>query len=479
MRLVHFKSKKAKLFWNNRDITHLFRDANKKLERVTFAWQARSGEIFQVVARSPDSSLPKGRSQFEFYIDGISFAQLPLPSDLGTETSGQEIPLVPSTRSNEDRQDYAGPLHSRSLSSLGNGSSPVSVDPPETPREPQHLPGNLDFRLAMVGLSPSTDEVVDELQSDLYSSTIDTLRTRITECIPQTEEMVSRAIMNAFFSDDDSLQSQESFSEDSTEHFFEHSMQLEADAVVQAYEWVNQSGRGIPDVTERLDFLQKQIDSVMAEIRRGRLSAGDACQHLISVACVLGLEVNPTSENTTILLVGLDPRATEEDLSAKLKVYGEIATASASETAGYGLCRYCYPASVGLATEASARAEIVIQGRTTQALSLSTVASVSAKSLESRSSPLQQEALSFDDPDDDFSFGSQCDGSLGQMSPIRDVVTATFVMQPEKSGCLDDGTMEQLMIKSPDACSNNRDRSTVSTLDSDSETGLYGSVRYE
>lgn len=431
-----------------------------------------------MIARSPDGSLPQGRSQFEFYIDGISFAQLPLPSDLGTETSGHEIPLVSSFRSNEDRQDYAEALHSRSSSNVGNGSSPVSVDAPETPTEPQHQPGNLDFRLAMVGLSPSTNEVVDELQSDLYSPTIDTLRTRITECIPQTEEMVSRAIMNAFFSDDDSLESQESFSEDSTDHFFEHSMQLEADAVARAYEWVNSTDRGIPDVTKRLDFLQKQIDSVMAEIRRNRLSAGDACQHLISVACVLGLEVNPTSENTTILLVGLDPRAAEEDLSAKLKMYGEIATAAASETVGYGLCRYCYPASVGLATEASARAEIVIQGRATQALSLSTVASVSAKSLESRSSPLQ-EALSFDDQDDDFSFESQCGGSLGQVSPMRNIVSATFVMQPEKSGCLDDGNMEQLMIKSPDGCSNNRDRSTVSTLDSDSETGLYGSVRIE
>jgi len=49
------------------------------------------------------------------------------------------------------------------------------------------------------------DAIQDELHSDLYSPVLESLRLQITTSLPQTEEMVSRAIMNAFFRDSSSL----------------------------------------------------------------------------------------------------------------------------------------------------------------------------------------------------------------------------------------------------------------------------------
>lgn len=510
VRLVQFpRSKKARLYWNNKNITHLFRDASRKLDKVTFAWQARSGEIFQVIARS--NPVPQGKSQFSFYIDGVIFANLRQSKELGADqTSGSEEDLEPHhhgyevelTSSGEGRgpgesrhQGLVGTLHSRTLSVSvsGEGGGPalgvgVDVDgvdecAQQAPSEPQHGPGNLDFRLSMVGLSPPSNEVVDELRSDLYSPTIDALRTKITECIPHTEELVSRAIMNAFFSDDDSIASQDSLSQCSFEEdFFDHSIQLEADAVVKAYAWVNggEFGTSTPDKSERMEFLQRQINAVFGQIRREKLSELEACQLLYSVACVLGLEVNTTLENTTVLLVGLDQKCTPEDLST-LKVYGEIATAAASTAVGYGLCRFCYPASVGLVTQASDRSEIFVHGRVTQAFSLMTIASISAMSFDSKRIPLET-TLSIDD---DYRLGNQlnCDeGTAEQGLTAREGVTtstARFVLNSENHGCVTVGnSIEQLILKSTEVCASTR---TVSTLDSDSETGtgVYGAVRYE
>jgi len=487
------RSRKTRIFWNKRNITHLFRDANHKLDKISFAWQARRGDVFQVIVRSGD--VPQGKAHFEFYIGGIGFAQLPLLGELGRNVftvQGEEVAKEPeeyevplSSPSGEARgpqeSSCQGPLFTRTLS--GGAESSVSAlsggavsgcddsaATPLSPGSPQHGPGSLGFRLSMAGLSPSVNEVVDELdelQSDVYSLTIEVLRTRITELIPKTEEMVSRAIMNAFFSGDSSS-GPDSFSDSTpSDHFFEHSLQLEANAVAAAYAWISASSDyGAADLTERFEFLQEKINGVMVAVRRENLSAPDACQLLVNVALVLGLEVNTAVENNTVLLVGLDPCATEEELFAKLKIYGEIDTAAVSHTAAYGLCRYCYPASVGLATQASENGDIRVCGRITQALSLTAIAKLSSMSLEgaSRLVQLLKPTLSIDSADSFIRLGEQ-----ESFAKASEEVSTTFMMHSENSGRFTSGQeINQAMNMATKASASSR---TVSTLDSDSERG--------
>jgi hypothetical protein len=329
------RSKKARIYWNNRNITHLFSEGNRRLEKVSFAWQARSGEIFQVTAQS-DQNAPKGENQFGFSIDGHRFEALPRMDQLGEEQDApvrREKRCPPEAIHPEDAESIL------SLSSHGENDSGGNAEHEKEQIGEHPEPADLGFRLSMVGLSPGHgDEVVDELRSDLYSSTIDLLRNRITKCIPQTEEMVSRAVINAFFSDDESHSTNDSVSESFSDHTFYHAVQFEADAMRAAYVWVKQNQPSFVDVNDELvmEFLQKQVDAVLLQVRRDRLSAIEACQVLISVACVLGLDVTAPGENTTVVLLGLDKATTEEDLASVMKKCGEINSAAVSSLGGLG-----------------------------------------------------------------------------------------------------------------------------------------------
>lgn len=341
VRLVRFpRTRKARIYWNKRDITHLFGDANRKLNQLTFAWQARSGEIFRVTSTLGHGS--RRNLQSGFFVDGQEFNNLVTWSELGQHyrnvASGTEESRCPSEG-----------LHSRELEfhSSAIESEADSGTVPDLRPEQEVTPANQNFRLSMVGLSPGPgDEVVDELRSDLYSPTIEVLRSQITQCIPQTEEMVSRAIINAFFSEDnDSRASSDSLLSESTSDHFLGPIQFEVDAISQAYDWLraNQSLTAFAEQQEhKLEFLQTQIDAVMLEVSRDRLTATEACQMLLSVACVLGVDVNPLHENTTVLLMGLGKGATETELVSELKWYGEISAAAVSSDGSIGRYTMCF-----------------------------------------------------------------------------------------------------------------------------------------
>lgn len=333
------KSKKVRIYWNGRNITHLFREASRKEDQLAVAWQARSGEIFQVASGS--NSSPQGKPQYDFFIDGRSFSSLPSVAELGAAAFG----LARDERRSPVDECCAEKIEVCSLGyEVSEASSGVVPELEEGHGEEaifEEAPAGQNFRLSMAGLTPSRpgDEVVDELRSDLYSSTIEVLRNQITECIPETEELVSRAVINAFFSgDDESRTSHDSISESFSEPF-PGAIHFEVDSMSQAYEWLrlNRNHALRPDHKERkLEFLQKQVDAVMLEIRRERLSANEACQILFSVACVLGLVVNPVLENTAIVLVGLGKGAKDNDLHSELKWYGEISAAAVSEDGDIG-----------------------------------------------------------------------------------------------------------------------------------------------
>jgi hypothetical protein len=179
-------SGKIRVYWNSSEITRYFRqrhlptDSNN--QTVEFSWTTRSDEVIRIVG-SVDNSLSDDSIQFNLFVDGINFKDLCTVAQLGRRF-GQR----PDQRS---PQDATG-----SQRSLDSSLATNDVEADQSSELEQ------GFRLSMVGFNSMTsgeDEINDELHSDLYSNSLTSLRNQIVSCLPQTEEMVSRAIMNAFF----------------------------------------------------------------------------------------------------------------------------------------------------------------------------------------------------------------------------------------------------------------------------------------
>jgi hypothetical protein len=320
------KSGKTRVYWNKRNISRLFRDGNRS-GMVEFAWKTRTGENLQIVAHS---EARPGVTQYDLVVNGTSFFKLPNVSQLGLSQSRESL----------DEPELCSPNFLQRLDSISVLSA--LSDLPSGDLMEEGSPEALGFRLSMAGLNSGLeDEIVDELHSDLYSPGIESLRHQITECLPQTEEMVSRAIINAFFCDSDSQQSFDSSLSDATTVLDPY--QTEANAVWEAYEWVglNVEYAPRPDAQElALSFMQKQIDDIFLHIRNDKLSSDAASRILLSVGAVLGLKFANSIPMDTIILDGLPSETTAEDLNQMLCSYGQLECTAVVKGPGFALCRF-------------------------------------------------------------------------------------------------------------------------------------------
>jgi hypothetical protein len=228
--------------------------------------------------------------------------------------------------------------------------------------------------LSMAGLNSGLDDdaIVDELHSDLYSPGIESLRHQITECLPQTEEMVSKAIIHAFFCDSDSQQSCDSSLSDATMELDPY--QIEANAVWQAYEWVglNVEYAPRPDAQElALSFMQKEIDDIFLHIRNDKVSSDAASRILLSVGAVLGLKFANSIPMDTIILDGLPLDTTSDDLHQILCSYGQLECTAVVKDSGFALCRFLDEDATTRVIEDAQKDRLVIAGATPSVIALS------------------------------------------------------------------------------------------------------------
>jgi hypothetical protein len=343
------KSGKTRVYWNKRNISRLFRDGSRS-GMVEFAWKTRTGENLQIIAHS---EARPGVTQYDLVVNGTSFSKMPNVSQLGVSQSRECSPNF------LQRLD--------SISVLSALSDHPSVDLME-----ESSPEALEFRLSMAGLNSGLDDaIVDELHSDLYSPGIESLRHQITECLPQTEEMVSKAIIHAFFCDNDSQQSCDSSLSDATMALDPY--QTEANAVWQAYEWVglNVEYAPRPDAQElALSFMQKQIDDIFLHIRNDKLSSDAASRILLSVGAVLGLKFANSIPMDTIILDGLPLDTTSEDLHQILCTYGQLECTAVVKDSGFALCRFFDEGATVRVIEDAHKDCLVIAGATPSIIAL-------------------------------------------------------------------------------------------------------------
>jgi len=328
--LWSLRSGKTRILWNQTDISNYFVDKKQRDDMVHFTWKTPAGETLQIVAHADEL---KGQAQYELLVDGVSFSHFPTVAELGARDSSPVDSQVTQGPQHElpegmERVEVSiDDLHEPSdLGSVGEDLSPSTDD--------------ADFRLAMVGLNPCSDcQVVDELHSDLYSPMLESLRRQVVDFLPQLEDIISRAIMHAFFVDTDSQEQDHVFSSSSLSETDPD--QIEVNTLWEAYQWMNghnfeKNGEGDP----RLSFMQKTIDSLFVLVRKEDILPAQAARIILSVACLLRLKFANSMLSDTVVFLDMEKRTSEDDLHARLIAYGTPKAVAVAPCRGFGFCRF-------------------------------------------------------------------------------------------------------------------------------------------
>jgi hypothetical protein len=296
-------SGKARVFWNGSNISH-FLPLRRYAEKIDISWESRSGERFRIAASKSPGMFG---SQYDFLIDDTSIFSLCHVSELAP------VVLI------EDRMDTCV------------RSDPGNDTLSEGHMEYDDIPAqNLDFRLSMAGFTPSSelqDSLVDDLTPTSFTNVLESLRRFVTGLIPNSEDMVSRAIINALSEEQFATQCFSWESTSSLESSTPICLQIEANCILDTMDWINLNVQYAPrpDVEyQKRAFMQKQMTSVFTNALQGRLEEASATRILSDIATLLGVTTNTTIPRETLILKDLDKSTTVETVIVALCVFGEI-----------------------------------------------------------------------------------------------------------------------------------------------------------
>lgn len=339
-------SGKTRVYWNGTNISHYFRQ-DQIFEEVNFSWQARSGETFNIVALEKS---PAEGPQYDLLVDGKSFFSFPRISQLRAANSddvASDISLASS---------FGGEITSTEAMTEDADDVFVRYYASSDPLARKQTP-DINSPSSVIRYS-----LEDELTSELFSNNLESLRNRTTSLIPGVEDIVSRAIINAFSED---RSSSSSFSSCSFESNVICPIHIESNVIWDTLSWlehnVNYAPR--PDVEEhkRL-FLQKQTDTIFTLVRKESLTEDEAIRILCNIAALLGLEINGSHRRDTILIQRIKNHVDEEDVVCSLGVFGDVVAAHVSRMRKFGICRFRDEASAAKALLACATGTFKMNG---------------------------------------------------------------------------------------------------------------------
>lgn len=318
------KSGKARILWNGQDVSTLFplnSQQRRPMSTLDFAWRSGRGATFRALVHANPIGV---KNQYEFFIDGASlstmasrdesFRRRMIEAKLEASPFNDGIPVDDDIPTRIDRAvslDFAGSCGEMS----GNGGNELEQQ----------------SRLVAAGFACKND-MKDELRSELYSSTLDFLRDEVSSCVPAAEEMVSRAIINAFSEDHDSDTSNDSFALQSDGYL--KPAEVEAEVLGETFEWLKWSRDFIHffDLYARkLEYMQKHVDLMVSHVRHDRLKVSVASQMMHRVATILKLEVTRQPVTDTIMFGNLNSLTTTRDLLDAMRQYGEVVYAAVSK----------------------------------------------------------------------------------------------------------------------------------------------------
>lgn len=352
------KSGKTRLVWNGADVTNLF-TPRVSPEMVEISWMTQMGISLRVVAHAEEID---GVNQYDLFVDTDSFFGFPALDELLPHESAPERDEKLASSFSDFEARYES--QQEALSDAGSGANFCPIPT-----------ADVGFRLSMVGLNAVADishnEIKDELHSELYSPMLESLRSQISEYLPQLEDEVSRAIINAFYVDPDATQ--DSISATSSSSSLESALttsnadpyQVEADALRETYEFVAANRKKLSSSDDCCDlyhtYMQKRIDSVFVKVRNDELKPEQATRILLSIASVLRLKFAKPMPRDTVVFTGLSTSVTAEDLYKAIIPYGCVsATAVASGAHGFGYCRFEDTVSAAMLDQANRRRQFQV-----------------------------------------------------------------------------------------------------------------------
>jgi hypothetical protein len=310
------KSGKVKLVWNGKDLSRLVSFTFMHMPNnlfLEFEWVIPSGSTFRGIAHAFPN---RAKHQYELFIDGTAISLL-FPLEILVEKLRNKIENARKT--NDDQR-----------SQCEDEAARVNADILECcDVDDNFVDSKVECSLVSSGISKGVT-CEDALRSDLYSSTLDLLRETLSSCVPYTEEMISRAIIYAF-SDDSGTDLTAEFK--GTEHTLDVGV-VEADALGESLAWLqwNQDSIAVADLQDRkMEFLRKQVEWMVFQVRHSRLDALLASQILHRVATVLNLKLTKQPSSDTLLIWNLKPSTLTQDLKEALKEYGKITGVAVSK----------------------------------------------------------------------------------------------------------------------------------------------------
>jgi hypothetical protein len=262
-----------------------------------------------------------GGQQYELYIAERSFFSLPSASEFLAMRRSESRDVVRVTPDKTPNR--------RTLERDGVGAvSEMSIEEEEAfPEVPQDMHQRHD-----ISSSCTEEDSEDALRSDMYSSSLDALRGEMTNAVPELDEMMSRAIVYAYSEDHESLGSC-SIANDSLGSFATQDeldpAETEADALCETYEWMkwsslHEESSVLYDL--KLEFMRKQVQSMVAHARHDRLSPHAASTIMIGMAAILNFKLARKMQQSTVILTGMRMDITTREVYLALSTFGEIQT---------------------------------------------------------------------------------------------------------------------------------------------------------
>jgi len=319
-------SNKVNIFWNKRNISHYFPE-KWVAGKIDVCWESMSGEKFRIMAHeSPIRSTP----QYDFFIDGISIFSLPHVSELSRTT----IMFENSVR----YEDLSETSMDSTCSSEGvTGYNNDNREPPD-----------MGFRLSLAGFSPC-DPLDDDLTASYsFANILEYLREFVTSLIPNSEDMVSRSIINALSEDKSVCEHHSRIFWDSSSSIGsieQKPTQIEANILYETTEWANLHllFSPQPDVQEQKRlFLQKQMNNVFVHARHQRLTEEIAARILLDIASLLDFPICSSfkRERDTIIFRDLKNDTNLDALSGTVVAFEELREMGIASNRTFAFCRF-------------------------------------------------------------------------------------------------------------------------------------------
>jgi len=378
-------SNKIKVFWNKTNSSHLLRE-KRTTGKVHISWESRSGEKFQILAHEskPEKKTKSSSntSQYDLLIDGVSLFSLVYVSALNPsvvvindDAACSEVSEVLSETSEEDSSSSSG--SDEGLTSCG-------------------------FRLSMAGFKPSCyplDKIVDDLTSPSLTNTLESLRPVVTSLIPNSRDMVSRAIINAFLEDNALIPSSlemnwlgysSSSSSSTISSMVQTDTHIEADTLYDTTEWMNLNVQctPLPDIEEqKRAFLQKQMDIIFKHARYERLTENAATRILLNVATLLDVPISSSIQRDTLLIWDLK-EIDVQTLTETMMIHEEFHEVGVTSNRRFAFCRFASERGPLRALAAADNGKLLINGKRPQ-LSLIQKPSLSSDRRRTISAPYQ------------------------------------------------------------------------------------------